>query len=392
LTKGDSIGNLVLNSYFVGVNLMESYLKDVIRFFNIKGQFVEAKMINSGHINDTYFISLSENSKDNNRLHYILQRINHNVFKEPEKVMDNIIKVTRYLREKIIAIGGNPDRETLGFISATDGRFLYKSKDGNYWRLYTFIDDAQTYQVVENSNHFYSAGKAFGKFQMLLSDFPVEDLHETIPEFHNTPKRFMSLIESIDRDVMNRAKHVKPEIDFVEKRADKISVVIDLLHENKLPLRVTHNDTKFNNVLIDNKSGEGICVIDLDTVMPGTSLYDFGDSIRSGANTADEDEPDLSKVWMDINLFEQFTQGYLEMASGFLTPLELEYLPFSSMLITFELGMRFLTDYLNGDTYFKIHREGHNLDRARVQFKLVSDMEEKNEQMNIIVEKCRIDT
>jgi Ser/Thr protein kinase RdoA (MazF antagonist) len=224
---------------------------------------------------------------------------------------------------------------------------------------------------------------------MLLSDFPVEDLHETIPDFHNTPKRFKSLIEAIDRDAMNRAKHIKSEIEFAEKRADRTSIVIDMLKENKLPLRVTHNDTKFNNVLIDNETGEGICVIDLDTVMPGSSLYDFGDSIRSGANTADEDEQDLSKVWMDLNLFEQFTRGYLEMANGLFTPLELEYLPFSSMLITFELGMRFLTDYLNGDTYFRIHRDGHNLDRARVQFKLVADMEEKHEQMNKIVEKYR---
>ncbi len=367
---------------------MESYLKDVIRFFNIKGELIEAKVINSGHINDTYRISLSYNLKDNNaRLNYILQRINHNVFKQPEKVMDNIIKVTRHLRKKIIAAGGNPDRETLGFIPTNDGKFYCKTKDGNYWRLYAFIDDAQTYQIVENSDHFYSAGKAFGKFQMLLSDFPVEDLHETIPDFHNTPKRFLSLIETIDRDVMNRAKYVKSEIEFVEKRADKTSIVIDMLKENKLPLRVTHNDTKFNNVLIDNKTGEGICVIDLDTVMPGTSLYDFGDSIRSGANTADEDEPDLSKVWMDINLFEQFTRGYLEMTNGFFTPLELEYLPFSAILITFELGMRFLTDYLNGDTYFRIHRDGHNLDRARVQFKLVADMEEKYERMNKILEK-----
>jgi Ser/Thr protein kinase RdoA (MazF antagonist) len=368
---------------------MESYLKDVISFFNIKGEFVDAKMINSGHINDTYCISLSQNSKYNTRVHYILQRINHNVFKEPEKVMDNIIKVTRHLRRKIITAGGNPERETLRFIPANDGKFYCKTKDGNYWRLYAFIDDAQTYQIVENSNHFYSAGKAFGKFQMLLSDFPVEDLHETIPDFHNTPKRFKSLIEAIDRDAMNRAKHIKSEIEFAEKRADRTSIVIDMLKENKLPLRVTHNDTKFNNVLIDNETGEGICVIDLDTVMPGSSLYDFGDSIRSGANTADEDEQDLSKVWMDLNLFEQFTRGYLEMANGLFTPLELEYLPFSSMLITFELGMRFLTDYLNGDTYFRIHRDGHNLDRARVQFKLVADMEEKHEQMNKIVEKYR---
>lgn len=371
---------------------LELYLKDVIKFFNIKGEFIEAEMINSGHINDTYFISLNDCSKvGNTKSHYILQRINHNVFKEPEKVMDNIIKVTKHLRNKIMTAGGNPDRETLKFIPAIDGRFYCKSKDGNYWRLYAFIDDAQTYQVVENSNHFYSAGKAFGRFQMLLSDFPVEDLHETIPDFHNTPKRFDALIEATKRDVMNRAMHVKPEIEFVEKRAYKTSIVIDLLQENKLPLRVTHNDTKFNNVLIDNKTGEGICVIDLDTVMPGTSLYDFGDSIRSGANTADEDEPDLSKVWMDINLFEQFTRGYLEMANGFFTPLELEYLPFSAMLITFELGMRFLTDYLNGDNYFKIHRGNHNLDRTRVQFKLVSDMEEKSEQMAKIVEKYRTD-
>ncbi|HOJ11721.1 MAG TPA: aminoglycoside phosphotransferase family protein [Clostridiales bacterium] len=366
---------------------MKPCLEDVLKRFNIKGEFTEAQPVNSGHINDTYVVCFKQNN--NTRQRYVLQRINHYVFKEPDKLMDNIIKVTAYLRKKIESSSGNPNRETLSFIPVSSGKFLHVSEDGSYWRVYSYIEDAITYQVVENSNHFYNAGKAFGRFQMLLSDFPVDDLYETIPDFHNTPKRLKALIETIDKDINNRAINVSSEIDFVMKRAEETSIIVNLLDENKLPLRVTHNDTKFNNVLIDTNTGEGICVIDLDTVMPGTSLYDFGDSIRSGANTADEDEPDLAKVWMDIGLFEQFTRGYLEMAGGFLTPTELEYLPFSAKLITFELGMRFLMDYLNGDIYFKIHRDGHNLDRARVQFKLVSDMEAKYDKMKNIVEKYK---
>jgi thiamine kinase-like enzyme len=301
--------------------------------------------------------------------------------------MENISGVTSFLRKKIIEAGGDPDRETLNLIPTKDNGFFYKSLDGNYWRGYIFIEKANTYQIVENLDHFYNAGKAYGKFQKLLESYPADTLYETIPDFHNTKKRYETFLTSVEKDVKNRASGVKNEIEFVIKRAKDTAVLVDLLDKGKLPLRVTHNDTKFNNVMIDDATGEGVCVIDLDTVMPGLSLYDFGDSIRSGANPADEDEKDVSKVWMDLELFEHFTKGFLEQTRESLTPLEIEYLPFSAKIMTFECGMRFLTDYLSGDVYFKIHRQEHNLDRTRTQFKMVADMEEKKEQMQRIVRK-----
>lgn len=371
-----------------GLEMKQNFnFEDIIKHFTFEGEFVEANAYGCGHINDTYAAYFKK--ADGQAHRYILQRVNHNVFKSPEKLMENIESVTRHLRNKIIDAGGNPERETLNLIPTIEGKSFYKSDEGNYWRGYVFIEDAQTYQVVENLNHFFNAGKAFGQFQKLLSDFPADKLHETIPNFHHTRKRFEAFVEAVDKDVMNRAKDVRTEIEFAEKRSCDTSVIIDLLEQGKLPLRVTHNDTKFNNIMIDDKTGEGICVIDLDTVMPGSSLYDFGDSIRFGANPAAEDEKDLSKVWMELDLFEQFTHGFLESAGQFLTPMELKYLPFGAKLMTFECGIRFLTDYLNGDVYFKVHRDGHNLDRTRTQFKLVADMEKKFDQMNMIIEKYK---
>lgn len=364
---------------------MKNNLNDIIKSFTFNGEFIKADPFKRGHINDTYIASFKEDSGKIRR--YTLQKINNNVFKDPEKLMENVMGITRHIREKIISAKGNPERETINMIPTIHNKYLYKNSDGEFWRAYSYIEDAQTYQVVENPNHFYSAGKAFGKFQKLLSDFPVNNLHETIPDFHNTPKRLNSFMNAVESDIMNRVREVKDEIKFVINRGSEMSLIVNLLETGELPLRVTHNDTKFNNVLIDNKTGEGICVIDLDTVMPGSSLYDFGDSIRSGANTADEDEPDLSKVWMDIGLFEHFTKGFLELTGEFMTPIELKHMPFSAKLISLELGMRFLSDYLDGDRYFKIDREHHNLDRARVQFKMAADMEAKYDQMCNIVEK-----
>ena len=361
--------------------------KEIASHFNFEGEFIEATPYGFGHINDTYAAYFK---KCDGMIHrYILQRINHNVFKNPEKLMKNILGVTSYIRMKIIKAGGDPDRETLNLIPSKDGKCYYRSSCGDYWRGYIFIENADTYQVVENLNHFYNAGKTFGRFQKLLDGYPAQSLYETIPDFHNTKKRFEVFLKSVESDVINRAEGVKAEIEFVRERGEETSTLIGLLQEGKLPLRVTHNDTKFNNVMIDNKTGEGICVIDLDTVMPGLSLYDFGDSIRSGANPAAEDEKDLSKVCMDLELFEQFTRGFLEYTGEFLTPLELEYLPFAAKIMTFECGIRFLADYLDGDTYFKIQREEHNLDRARTQFKMVADMEGKFEQMKDIIAKYR---
>jgi Ser/Thr protein kinase RdoA (MazF antagonist) len=301
--------------------------------------------------------------------------------------MQNIEGVTRHLRKKIIAAGGDPERETLNIIPTIDGKSFYKTDEGNYWRAYVFIENAQTYQIVENLQHLCNAGKAFGKFQKFMGDFPAEKLHETIVNFHHTGKRYEAFEEALSKDIMGRAESVKAEIEFVQKRAKETTILVDLLKNGKLPLRVTHNDTKFNNVMIDDKTGEGVCVIDLDTVMPGLSLYDYGDSIRSGTNPANEDEKDLSKVCMDLTLFENFTKGFLDSAADFLTQTEINHLPFSAKMMTFECGIRFLADHLSGDTYFKIHREGHNLDRARTQFKMVADMEEKYDEMKAIVEK-----
>ena len=231
----------------------------------------------------------------------------------------------------------------------------------------------------------FTTGKALGKFQKHLSDFPVDVLYETIPDFHNTAKRYDVFLEALMEDSLGRAKDIRAEVDYLITHGEETKLLVNMINEGTLPLRVTHNDTKFNNVMIDNETGEGIAVIDLDTVMPGLALYDFGDAVRSGASTAEEDETDLSKVNLDLNLFENFTKGYLGEVGSSLTEKEIEYLPFSAKLIALELGMRFLMDYINGDTYFKIHRENHNLDRARNQFKLVKDMEAKMDEMNKIV-------
>lgn len=358
---------------------------EIVKHFDFSGEFTDAEPYGTGHINDTFTVSFKKADGKSHR--YILQRINHNVFKEPEKLMNNIGGITKHLRNKIVIAGGDPERETLNIIPALDGRSYYKTETGDYWRAYVFIENARTYDVVENPDHFYNSGKAFGTFQKHLSDFTAGMLHETIPDFHNTIKRYDAFIQAVETDSANRAVFVKDEIDFVIKRANDTEVLVNMLKNGNLPLRVTHNDTKFNNVMIDDKTGEGICVIDLDTVMPGLSLYDFGDSIRSGSNPALEDERDLSKVCMDIELFESFSCGFLNSACELLTSTELEYMPFAAKLMTFECGIRFLTDYLNRDVYFKVHREGHNLDRAKTQFKMVSDMEDKMDQMAKIINR-----
>ena len=356
---------------------------NLVPHFRFEGNFVRAEPIPSGHINDSYAAWFRW--PDGTLQRYLLQRINHHVFRSPEKLMANIAGITGHLCQKIVAGGGNPLRETITLVPCAQGCTYYQTPDGDYWRAALFIEGARTYDVVQNLAHVYSAARAFGQFQRLVSDFPVDRLHETIPDFHHTPKRFDAFIASVERDACNRAASVRAEIEFVERRAAMTSTLVDLLAQGHLPLRVTHNDTKFNNVLIDDVTGEGICVIDLDTVMPGLSVYDFGDAVRSGANPAAEDEQDLSRVTVDLDIFGRFAAGYLDAARGFLTPLEIDLLPFSATLMTFECGMRFLTDHLNGDHYFRIHRPNHNLDRCRTQFKMVQDMEARfDEMMNIV--------
>ena len=361
-------------------------VKEVVTCFNIAGQLLDVSPYGSGHINDTYLSHFQEGYRI---VRYIHQWINHQVFKEPEKVMENIERVTNYLRQQVIAAAGDPVREVLTLVPAQDGKSYYKSAQGNYWRSYIFIEGARTYDVVEDKQHLYSASKAYGNFQKLLSSLPGGRLHETIPNFHYTPHRYESFIRATEKDVMNRAQTVKSEIDLITGRVNDVSIVVDLIAKGLIPERVTHNDTKLNNVLIDEACGEGICVIDLDTVMPGSVLYDFGDSVRVGTTTAAEDEPDIGKVSLNLELFEYLVRGYLEAVSDFLAPAEIDYLAFSGRLITLEQAMRFLGDYLNGDVYYKTHRPQQNLDRARTQIKLVREMEKHFDAMDAIVNRYR---
>lgn len=359
--------------------------ESIVDKFNLEGKLKTSDSHVCGHINDTFILRCEgENGEE---IKYVLQRVNSDIFKKPEELMENIEKVTSHIKNKVIEENGNPLRETLSIVKTKDGMNYYKCEEGNYWRVFNFIHGAKTYQIVEKPEHLYTAGKALGKFQKQLADFNVELLYETIPDFHNTEKRFEAFMKAVKEDIKGRVESVQEEIDFVIKRAEDTKVLVNMIKENRIPLRVTHNDTKFNNIMIDDETGEGIAVIDLDTVMPGLSLYDFGDSIRSGATTALEDEVDLSKVNFDLNLYEHFAKGFLESAGDAFTKEEIEYLPFAAKLMTFECGMRFLMDHLNGDTYFKIHRENHNLDRARNQFKLVSEMESQMDNMKEIIYK-----
>jgi hypothetical protein len=366
---------------------MKPDFSEIVTHFRFEGDLIEACPHPSGHINDTYAAWFGQAGGATCR--YVLQRINHEVFRHPEGVMHNIERVTGHLRDKIVAAGGDPERETLTLVPTHNASFLHRSHDGSYWRAFVYIEGARTYEVVESLDHVYHAGQAFGQFQRLLGDFPARQLYETIPGFHHTPKRFEAFVEAVERDVENRARTVGAEIDFVLARSDETSILLNLLEQGTLPERVTHNDTKFNNVMIDDETGKGICVIDLDTVMPGLSLYDFGDAVRSGANSAAEDEADLAKVSIDLEIFDRLTHGYLDATRDVLTASEIDYLPFSARLLTLECGIRFLTDHLNGDVYFRVHRKNHNLDRCRTQFKMVRDMESCFGEMTRIVDKYR---
>ncbi|MGH7952786.1 MAG: phosphotransferase enzyme family protein [Limisphaerales bacterium] len=352
-------------------------VRAVTRHFQIHGEFLSAEPYGSGHINDTYCVIFDQGGA---RLRYILQRINHNIFKNPVALMENIQRVTAHL-EKKSAGERDQNRRALTLIPTHDGRPFYFDEQGNYWRTYIFIEKARTFDSAESPKQTFEAAKAFGHFQKMLADLPAPRLHDTIPDFHHTPKRFAALEKAIEADSANCARFAKPEIEFALKRKAIVGVLLDA----KLPERATHNDTKFNNVMLDDATGEGICVIDLDTVMPGLALYDFGDMVRTTTSPVKEDERNLSKVTMQFPMFEALVRGYLATASEFLTGAEKEFLAFSGKLITFEIGIRFLADFLAGDIYFKVHRENHNLDRCRTQFKLVESIEQQEEQMNKLV-------
>ena len=357
---------------------------EAVEGFHIDGRFLESIPCGNGHINDTYRVAFE---KDGEVSRYSLQHMNRAVFEDPVSLMNNILQVTAFLKEKIKAQGGDPQRETLDFLCAEDGKPYFIDSYGEYWRAYHFIEDAYALEEISRPQDFYESAVAFGHFQKMLADFPADTLTETITGFHDTRSRFKAFQKAVEQDVCHRAADVAEEIRFVRERYNVACILGDMQAEGKLPLRVTHNDTKSNNVLIDSATGKGLCVIDLDTVMPGLAVNDFGDSIRFGASTGAEDEKDLSRISCDMDLYDIYTKGFLEGCGDTLTNTEIESLPIGAKVMTYECGMRFLTDYLSGDTYFKIDYPTHNLDRARTQFKLVWDMEQKWEKMKEISEK-----
>ena len=361
---------------------MKDLVADVLpvaQQFQFAGTFIEAVPMTHGHINDTIVVTYRQSDSP---CRYVLQRINHHVFKNPVTVMDNIKRVTDHIRRQLTVAGASDiDRRVLSLVPARDGRNYHVTPTGDHWRAYRFIEGAHIHDVVETPRQVHQAAREFGLFQKYLANLPAPRLAETIPDFHHTPKRFAALERAIAGDAVNRAALAKVEIDFALRH----KAMTGHLLAAGLPERVTHNDTKFNNVMLDDVTGEGLCVLDLDTVMPGLALYDFGDMVRTATSPAAEDELDLSKVKMQMPMYEALVTGYLATAGDFLTTTEKANLAFSGKLITFEIGIRFLTDFLEGDHYFKVHRNGHNLDRCRTQFKLVESIEQQEEQMNRLV-------
>ena len=359
-------------------------LAEVLAAYDFPATLLGAVRYGQGHINDTFCVICQPQEGD--AVRYILQGLSLAAFPHPDELMENFIGITSYLRDKIIAAGGDPLRETLSLVKTRDGKDYYTDKGGKVWRLTPFIENTDCFQSA-TPELFEASARAFGNFQYMLQGYPAETLHEAIVNFHNTEDRFAKFEAALAADKHDRAKDIQAEIQFVLDRKADCSVALQALRDGKLPLRVTHNDTKLNNILIDRATGEGICVIDLDTTMPGLSINDFGDSIRFGANHSKEDEKDLTKVNFDIELYEVYTRGFLEGAKGSLTAAELEYLPWGARLMTLECGIRFLTDYLDGDHYFRIHYADQNLDRCRTQFKLVKDMEEQFDAMAAVIRK-----
>jgi Ser/Thr protein kinase RdoA (MazF antagonist) len=362
---------------------MDQNLKEIFEYFTPDGTFSYGEPYGSGHIHDTFRIETVEKDKDD----YILQRLNNKIFKNIPELQHNIERVTVHLRNKLKAIPGSDiKRECLILIPSRDGKSWIVDKEGSYWRMYIFISNHRSYNIVDNPDKAFEGGKAIGRFQAMLSDMPGEPLFETIPRFHDIESRLETLNRKIIEDPVGRVKTVGEEINHVLQRAEEMKTILKLGKAGKIPLRITHNDTKFNNILLD-ENDKALCVIDLDTVMPGYVHYDFGDSIRTAANTASEDEKDLSKIKMDINLFKAYAKGYLSETGKTLNDVEKEYLAFAPKLITYTIAVRFLTDFIDGDNYFKIHRKFHNLQRARAQLRLVMSMEEQYGEMQRIISK-----
>ena len=359
---------------------MQAKIREIASHFDVYGNYLWAETRKTGHINDT---CLGVFNQAGIQVRYIFQRINHHVFKKPEELMSNVSRVIKHISGKLQGMN-DASRRVMTLVPTIDGQLFHRTPDGNYWRCYLYIERARTYDVMERTEHAYQAACAFGTFQQQLSDIQGERLYDTIPDFHNTPSRLKAFDEILSKDPRNRAASVKKEIAFIEEFRSKCSIITDLLENGGVPERICHNDTKLNNVMLDDETGEAVCVIDLDTVMPGSGLYDFGDLVRSSVSPAAEDEPDLARVFCRLDIYEALTRGFLDGCNGCLTSKEIELMPFAAQLITFETGLRFLTDYIDGDHYFKIHRPEHNLDRCRTQFKLVTDLIEKEETLSQI--------
>jgi hypothetical protein len=359
-------------------------LRSVAARFQVGGGFREAAPFGSGHINDTYAAVFDQAGSPKR---YLFQRINHNVFKDPAGLMDNVERVTAHIRRKLEAAGADQiSRRVLTLVPARDGKCYHADAAGNYWRCFRFIERARSYDQIETPRQAFEAARAFGEFQKQLADLPAPRLRDTIPNFHHTRSRFDALRQAIERDACNRAAGVKAEIEFALRHEPLVDVLLDLQGRGRLPERVTHNDCKLNNVMLDDATGQGICVIDLDTVMPGLALYDFGDLCRTATCPTAEDERDLSKVEMRLEMFEALVGGYLASIGGFLNAVEKGHLVFCAKLITFEMGIRFLADHLGGDRYYKVHRPGQSADRARVQFKMVESFERNEAAMRKVVQ------
>ena len=359
-------------------------IKHVLKQFCFEGEFVRAEEMKSGNINNTYHLIYEA---DGVTKEYILQQINTYAFKKPDEVMSNVARVTKHLSNAYRSQGVVPGRKVLQLIETVDKGNMYRDEQDRCWRAYYFITDAIAYDRAENPRHFMEAGSAFGNFQKMLFDFPAGELFDTIPDFHNTRKRFFTFVAAVAEDKAGRVAGIEKEIDFFFDRRKMMSQIVEMIDRGELPLRVTHNDTKMNNVMLDAETGKGLCVIDLDTVMAGSVLYDYGDAIRFGASTAAEDEEDLTRISLDLELFKAFTEGFVSQINGSLTETEMRMLPLGIKVITCELAMRFLTDYIDGDLYFKVRSPGHNLIRARAQMKLLEDIEAKYDEMCAYIEE-----
>lgn len=362
----------------------EQHLQEISKKFQIYGQILHAEACKIGHINETYTATYDQGGI---LVRYIHQKINQTVFKDPVAVMDNLVRVTTHIWNKLVALKEREvTRKVLTVVPTHDGQPFYRDKDNECWRTFVFVEKVQSFESVQSASQAGEAGKAFGTFQSLLSDLQGKRLHETIPHFHDVRLRFAALQRAIEEDRCNRARSAQKEIAFALKQESWIGTLLDAHQRGEIPERITHNDTKFNNVMLDWETGQAMCVVDLDTVMPGLVLYDFGDMVRTTTSPTLEDEKDLSKVEMQMPLFEALARGYLSAAGSFLTPAEKSHLALSGKLIAFTIGIRFLTDYLVGDTYFRVHRSGHNLDRCLTQFKLVESIAGQEEAMQKFVD------